>query len=233
MSEPSFRNRIKSHFLIAESSCGTVRCMDATMTRAERKKLELRREIVDAAFDCFAEKGFHDSGIADIADRIGIGHGTVYRYFEGKRDLVERVIDDLLARLTSALAAAGSPDRAQSLEDYQEQSERIGTALAQLFDEDPRIPRLLLFHATGVDEELDARVLEFFTLATTLNVAYLEHGVDVGYLAADLDVDSTAWAINGMILGAFVREMAEPGRGTAARSSAAIRRLMFAGLTGS
>lgn len=168
--------------------------------------------------------------IADIADCIGIGHGTVYRYFENKRELVEQVIANLLEQLTTALASAGAPDSATSLADYEAQSQRIGTVLAELFAEDPRIPRLLLFHATGVDEELDARVLEFFEMAVALNMAYLQHGVDVGYLAADLDVESTAWAINGMILGVFVREMAQPGLGAADRSSAAIQRLMFGGL---
>lgn len=206
--------------------------METTLTRAERKKLELRREIIDAAFGCFSENGYHESGIADIADRIGIGHGTVYRYFENKRDLVDQVITELVTRLTAALAAAGPPDSASSLEEYEAQSQQIGAGLAELFTQDPRIPRLLLFHATGIDEELDARVLDFFALSANLNVAYLQHGVDVGYLAADLDVESTAWAINGMILGAILRDLANPGGDTTVDSSAAIRRLMFGGLGG-
>src|SRR5581483_1391867 len=52
-----------------------------TMSLAERRKAELRREIIDAAFTCFAENGYHATGIADIAARLGIGHGTFYRYF--------------------------------------------------------------------------------------------------------------------------------------------------------
>lgn len=203
--------------------------MDVVLTRAERMKLELRREIIDAAFSCFAEHGYHGTGIADIADRIGIGHGTVYRYFASKRDIVDQVITDLVERLTSALMAQGSPDSATSLEDYRAQSEQIGDALGKLFEEDPRVFQLLLFHATGIDEELDARVFGFFALAADLNVAYVQHGVDVGYLAADLDVEATAWAINGMILGAFIRALSQPDQpwqGT----SRAIRRLMFDGI---
>ncbi|WP_241199177.1 helix-turn-helix domain-containing protein [Rhodococcus sp. NJ-530] len=45
------------------------------MTRAERKKAELRREIIDASFECFAQRGYHATGIADIATTLGIGHG--------------------------------------------------------------------------------------------------------------------------------------------------------------
>ena len=65
-------------------------------TRAERKKQELRREIVEAAFECFTERGYHATGIADIAARLGIGHGTFYRYYENKRDIVDHVITDLI-----------------------------------------------------------------------------------------------------------------------------------------
>ena len=35
------------------------------VSRAERKKQELRREIIDAAFDCFAERGYHATGMDD------------------------------------------------------------------------------------------------------------------------------------------------------------------------
>ena len=69
------------------------------VSRAERKKQELRREIIDAAFDCFAERGYHATGIADVATRLGIGHGTFYRYFQNKRDIVDHVVDELVARI--------------------------------------------------------------------------------------------------------------------------------------
>ena len=43
---------------------------------AERRKLQLREEIIDAAIEVFAESGYHDAGVADIAKRVGIGHST-------------------------------------------------------------------------------------------------------------------------------------------------------------
>ena len=63
------------------------------MTRAERKKAELRREIIDASFECFAQRGYHATGIADIATTLGIGHGTFYRYFETKEDVFRAVVE--------------------------------------------------------------------------------------------------------------------------------------------
>lgn len=41
-------------------------------------------KLLDAARDVFYEKGFHKGGIADIAKRAGVGHGTFYVYFDSK-----------------------------------------------------------------------------------------------------------------------------------------------------
>jgi len=57
-------------------------------TRAKRLPAEERRQqILDAAVDVFARLGYDGAGTADIAAAAEIGEPTIYRYFEGKRDL--------------------------------------------------------------------------------------------------------------------------------------------------
>lgn len=202
----------------------------APISRAERRKAELRSEIIDAAFDCFAEKGYHATGIADIATRLGIGHGTFYRYFENKRDIVEHVVDDVVAKIVGALGSENAADRATTLEEYATQAERIGEALGRILIDDPRLPRLV-FEAPGIDPDMSNRVLSFFELAGQLNTAYMAHGVATGYLRADLDVEATAAAINGMIIAAMLSAIRRPEPEQARRLSAAIRTLMFEGIT--
>lgn len=199
------------------------------LTRLERRKAETRREIIDAAFTCFAEQGYHATGIADIAARLGIGHGTFYRYFENKRDIVEHVIDDLIGRIVEALGAENAPDAVSALEEYRAQTARIGTALAQIFSEDPRVAQLLL-SAVGIDDAMRERMLDLFEMTTPLTAAYLEHGVRLGYLRADLDVEPTAQSINGMILGSVLVGMREPAPEQQERLSAAIRAVMYDGI---
>jgi AcrR family transcriptional regulator len=200
------------------------------VSRAERKKQELRREIIDAAFDCFAERGYHATGIADIAARLGIGHGTFYRYFDNKRDIVDHVVDDLVGRITAALSAENAPDAVSTLDDYREQSARIGESLARIFSEDPRVPRLLLFDAPGIDNAMAERILDLFDVAAALTAAYLSHGVELGYLRADLDVGSTATAINGMILASAIASLRKSGPEHQRRLSEALRRVMYDGI---
>lgn len=199
------------------------------MTRAERKKQELRKEIVDTAFDCFADRGYHATGIADIAAELGIGHGTFYRYFENKRDIVDHVITDIVGRVITALAAENAPDAVDTLDDYREQVARIGESLWSVFGADPRVARFLLLEAAGIDAEMRERILDFHDLTAELTAGYLAHGVRVGYLHADLDVAATARAINGMIIAAILAAL----RGSEIsdkRMGVAIRRVMYDGI---
>lgn len=200
------------------------------LSRAERKRAETRQEILDAAFDAFAEQGYHATGIADIAARIGIGHGTFYRYFENKRDIISHVIDGLISRIVAALATENAPEAAATLDEYRAQVERIGDALTDIFHEDPRIPRLLLLQAPGVDAELTARLFGLLDAASAVTAGYLAHGVERGYLRADLDVGATATAINGMILASAITGLRDGDIESTRRVSTAVRGLMFSGI---
>ena len=62
------------------------------LSRAERQKIQLQADILEAAFLEFSERGYHQTAISDIAKRLGIGHGTFYRHFENKRDISQHVI---------------------------------------------------------------------------------------------------------------------------------------------
>lgn len=199
-------------------------------THLERRKAELRQQIIDTAFACFADKGYHATGIADIATALGIGHGTFYRYFENKRDIIDHVIDDLAARIIEALGTENAPDAATSLADYRRQLDRIGVALHRIFLEDRRVAQLLLFQATGIDPELTMRLYGLLDTADALTTGYLEHGVELGYLRADLDAANTAKAVTGMLLAAIVHGMRDPDPESTAGLAQAIPRLLIDGV---
>jgi mycofactocin system transcriptional regulator len=62
-----------------------------------------------AALDLFARRGFEDTTMDDLADAIGIGRRTLFRYFPSKNDIVWGDFDLVLARLR-ALLNATPPD---------------------------------------------------------------------------------------------------------------------------
>jgi AcrR family transcriptional regulator len=46
-------------------------------------------EIIKAAFEVFQENGYHNTRMKEIADKAGLGKGTLYEYFSSKKDLFE------------------------------------------------------------------------------------------------------------------------------------------------
>ena len=81
---------------------------------SQRKKTNKRNLITDAAVEVFAERGFHQARISDIAKRAGVADGTIYLYFRNKEDLLlsifEEKMDLLLAGLTTALDGVEDPE---------------------------------------------------------------------------------------------------------------------------
>jgi TetR/AcrR family transcriptional regulator, repressor of fatR-cypB operon len=50
-----------------------------------------RDAILAAALELFVERGFYGTAVPEIADRAGVGAGTIYRYFESKEVLVNEL----------------------------------------------------------------------------------------------------------------------------------------------
>jgi len=59
--------------------------------------------ILEAARDLIAENGFHASPASQIAEKAGVGVGTMYRYFENKDNLVHEVHKEIETRLEKAI----------------------------------------------------------------------------------------------------------------------------------
>ena len=53
----------------------------------QKQKQEKKERIIRAAAEIFAQKGFAQTAMADIAAGAGLGKGTLYEYFEGKEEL--------------------------------------------------------------------------------------------------------------------------------------------------
>ena len=61
---------------------------------------DARHELLRAASDVFAERGFRDASVDEIAARAGYSKGAVYWHFEGKDDLFLELVDERVHRPT-------------------------------------------------------------------------------------------------------------------------------------
>ncbi|HQN72805.1 MAG TPA: TetR/AcrR family transcriptional regulator, partial [bacterium] len=58
------------------------------------KKNTRKQQILLAASRVFSKKGYHATSISDICAKSGVARGTIYLYFENKRDIFETLIKD-------------------------------------------------------------------------------------------------------------------------------------------
>jgi TetR/AcrR family fatty acid metabolism transcriptional regulator len=60
------------------------------------KRLSKRTAIVNAAIEAFAQRGFHEAKISEIAKQANVADGTVYLYFKNKEDLLIKVFEEMI-----------------------------------------------------------------------------------------------------------------------------------------
>ncbi|WP_394848048.1 TetR/AcrR family transcriptional regulator [Pendulispora brunnea] len=195
--------------------------------RLQTEKLDQRREeILDASERIFARKGYHAAGIADIADELGLGHGTFYRYFKNKHDIALQVFDRVMMRFT-AIGLEEDPTASNSIEEYRAQTIRILHRWLALAEERPHLLRFFHEQTVAVDMDRLAHVIEAYTLQTA---RFLQNGIDKAFLRADLDVRNTAEVLVALIFEGTRRALGMPDAEARRRWVAAGVNLMFDGI---
>ncbi|MBU0487894.1 MAG: TetR/AcrR family transcriptional regulator [Bacteroidetes bacterium] len=53
-----------------------------------------REAILDAGLNVFANKGFHNASMNEVAQLAGISKGLIYNYFKSKEDLLQEIMLD-------------------------------------------------------------------------------------------------------------------------------------------
>jgi AcrR family transcriptional regulator len=74
-----------------------------------------RRRLLDAAQALFRERGL-DVGVAEIAQRAGVGRGTLFRNFPTKQDLIAAIVIDRMQEATNyGRTLLDAPDASEAL----------------------------------------------------------------------------------------------------------------------
>ena len=76
----------------------------------ERNRLDKIERLKRAAQHLFARKGFHETTIREIAERAGVGTGTVFLYVKDKASLLEFLFRDAVAAVQDEAFSTLPPD---------------------------------------------------------------------------------------------------------------------------
>jgi len=72
-------------------------------------KSDKRTAIMQAAMELIAEQGFHGTPTSQIAQKAGIGVGTIYRYFKDKDELIEEIHEKVHAGFATSFSENYNP----------------------------------------------------------------------------------------------------------------------------
>ena len=167
------------------------------MRRVERRQ-KTREELLAAATQLFASRGFGDASIDEIAAAAGYTSGAIYANFAGKEDLFLSAFEEQVARhireVTEAVAGAGEDPAA-----------RNAAAAQQWIDFLDRSPELfLLFVEYWAYAVREPRRREAFSerFAAFRETTARMLGCDAA--------DPLAQAVNAIVYGIAFQRLAEP-----------------------
>ncbi len=161
--------------------------------KASRKRRRRAAEIIDAAAQVFARRGFHGASTQDIADVLGVRQASLYYYFPSKEDALEMVcargVEGFVEAAISVTEARGSaPDKLRGL---------IASHLSPLRDRGDYV-KVFLNERRHLPTESRRRIGRLSRAIERIFEDVLRAGVKSGEFRTDLDPRLAALAILGM-----------------------------------
>ncbi|RJP30971.1 MAG: TetR family transcriptional regulator [Actinobacteria bacterium] len=154
----------------------------------EPARMDRRQQILDAAVEVFARKGFHKARISDITGAAGVGYSTFYLYFPNKLDLLAQGVDEILQAMFADVIEEIKHE-ANPLKRLRKRAEVAVVAHPEFID------ILSVLRGTTEDEpRLDAKRRELYDYIAEHVSRDLGKAVRMG-LIPPLDVETTAFML--------------------------------------
>lgn len=167
--------------------------MTDTITGVDGKALsqrgeQTRQRLLVAAESVFAELGYHDASIVKLTEAAGVGQGTFYLYFTGKKEIFDELVLDLNLRVRHAMTEAAEQGSTRV------EKEQFGFAAFFHFTaEHPALYRIIR-QAEFVSPEI---LQVHYERLTNGYVTGLRQAMDAGEIEAG-DPEILAWALMGI-----------------------------------
>ncbi len=162
--------------------------------RDEELKRHRRGEILRAAVEVFADRGYFAARMREVAERAGVADGTLYLYFKGKEDLLVSILEEyagafLMRARRDAEQTADPIDRLRIVVERHLFSMERDRALAQVFQIELRHTRRFLRQVAK------GKVAEYLGLLQEI----IAEGRRTGTFRTDVPVEVAARAVFGAV----------------------------------
>jgi AcrR family transcriptional regulator len=146
--------------------------------RWRRRKNARPEEIISAALEVFADRGFAATKLEDVARRAGVTKGTIYLYFENKEALFKALIRQTIVPVIAQGEALAESFTGSARELF----ERLVREYWRLVGETSLvgIPKLMMAEANNFPELARFYYEEVVTRGHRLMAGVLERGIKAG-----------------------------------------------------
>lgn len=184
----------------------------------EQMREATRRRIIQEAAGEFARLGFDQANINTIAELAGIGKGTIYLYFENKRELflamLRYIAQGHIASIRAALAPEGT---------LQQRLERLFRAFAQLAEQENDSFNVYMSALYGVNRAFQEEATRLLRNYVAVIALMLEESQAQGEIRCQ-NVEATAlmvlsltesYILSARVLGRSEQELVQEGKAVA------------------
>lgn len=194
----------------------------STQARSE----ETKATILGAALDCFSERGYDATGVAEICQRAGVSKGAFYYHFDSKQMVFVALLEQWLAALDREVARLAAPSATA-----EESLQALVGLLQQVFrDASGRLPMFLEFWRQAArNEVIWQATMAPFDRYHALLAGMIDQGIAEGSLRS-CDAREAARALLSMAVGMVLQSALDAAGNDWERSAQAGVDLLLHGL---
>lgn len=163
---------------------------DAPTPKGRRRQSEL----LAAARDTFAEHGYFDTRVEDIAQRANVSRATFYTYFDSKDEVLAVIVGELVDDLFAASAEAAEPEATPYLA-----LEATIRQFMHAYRDRATMIRILEQAVAFSDEFLTLRLQIRARFGERLTGIIRAHQAPHAGVGHDLDPELASYALGGMV----------------------------------
>lgn len=163
-----------------------------TPEQNEQIRQQTRQQIIDAAFELFANDGYSRTSISAVAEKAGVSKGLIYHYFESKEAILEAIFDHLVSL----------GDEVMDFPDHFSPADKIRQTLEQTFAfirEQPDFGRLMV--ALAIQPDTFSRLKPKINKVNKRQLAVYS-GIlrELGYEKPELEAYSIGAMMDGILM---------------------------------
>jgi len=162
--------------------------------RNEKLAAEKRRVILDAAVRVFAQQGFNQCRVSDIADEAGVAYGLVYHYFRSKDEVLDTLFLERWNVMLDVIRELDGQDLAPREKLY-----AIASFIVDSYSHDPDLMKVIIVEVTRAANTFGATHIGKIDEAYALIRGVVEKAQQTGEFRSEIPAEFAVMAFYGAI----------------------------------